>query len=47
MAGQPLEVKPRTPPPSEPAPVRDAKPEKEERSPGLLPPPIAAPKPTS
>ncbi len=46
ISGQPMEVRPKPAPP-EPAPAREAKVEKEGRAPGLLPPPIAAPKPTS
>jgi cell division protease FtsH len=46
ISGQPLEIRPKPAPP-EPAPAREAKVEKEGRTPGLLHPPIAAPKPVS
>jgi cell division protease FtsH len=46
VAGQPLEVKPAAPAPS-PVPAREARAEEDERPGGLLPPPVAAPKPTS
>jgi hypothetical protein len=47
VAGQPLQVKPAGPTPS--APAREARPTEGERptGTGLLPPPVAAPKPTS
>ncbi len=46
LAGQPVEV--RTPKPlAPPPPVREAKVDGGERAGGILPPPIAAPKPTS
>jgi cell division protease FtsH len=44
IAGEPLEVRPAESPPP---PVREAKDEGGERGVGLLPPPVAAPKPTS
>ena len=44
IAGEPLDVRPAESPPS---PVREAKDEGDERGVGLLPPPVAAPKPTS
>jgi cell division protease FtsH len=49
LAGQPIELKtPLKPPaPADKPPVREAKVEDGERVGGLLPPPIAAPKPTS
>jgi hypothetical protein len=45
MAGEPLEVKPVAKP--LPAPPREGKIDEGERKPGILPPPMAAPKPTS
>jgi cell division protease FtsH len=44
IAGEPLDVRPAESPPP---PVREAKDEGDERGVGLLPPPVAAPKPTS
>jgi cell division protease FtsH len=46
MAGEPLVVKPAARP-AAPAPPREARAEEGERTAGLLPPPVAAPKPTS
>ncbi len=48
MAGEPLEVKPRAAPEAAaPAAAREAKVDEGERAGGILPPPMAAPKPTS
>jgi len=47
MTGQPMDIRPKGQATVEPVPVREPKVEKEERGPGLLPPPMAAPKPTS
>jgi cell division protease FtsH len=47
MTGQKMDIRPKGQATVEPVPVREAKVEKEERGPGLLPPPMAAPKPTS
>jgi len=44
MAGEPLQVKPVA---KTPAPPREVKLDEGERKPGILPPPMAAPKPTS
>jgi cell division protease FtsH len=46
LAGQPLEVKPVAPVVPQAA-AREARAEEDERKAGLLPPPVAAPKPTS
>jgi cell division protease FtsH len=46
MAGQPLEVKP-VAPAVPPAAARETRAEEDERPAGILPPPVAAPKPTS
>jgi cell division protease FtsH len=46
MAGQPLVIKPASRPTAS-APPRETRAEEGERSAGLLPPPVAAPKPTS
>ena len=43
VAGEALEVKPKAPA----VPPREAGVREEERSPGLLPPPVADPRPTS
>ena len=45
MAGEPIQIKPA--PKAAPVPVREGKVEEGERAGGLLPPPMAAPKPTS
>jgi cell division protease FtsH len=47
MTGQPMDIRPKQAPIEPFAPAREPKPEKEERGPSLLSPPIAAPKPTS
>jgi cell division protease FtsH len=48
LAGETMSVRPRTPPPAPaPAPAREGKVEGGERAGGILPPPMAAPKPTS
>jgi cell division protease FtsH len=44
IAGEPLETRPAESPPPD---VHEAKDEGDERGVGLLPPPVAAPKPTS
>jgi len=48
LAGEPMTVRPRTPPPAAaPTPAREGRVEGGERAGGILPPPLAAPKPTS
>jgi cell division protease FtsH len=47
MTGQPMDIRAKGQATVEPVPAREPKAEKEERGPGLLPPPMAAPKPTS
>jgi cell division protease FtsH len=48
LAGQPMTVRPKAPPPAAaPAPAREGRIDGGERAGGILPPPMAAPKPTS
>jgi cell division protease FtsH len=48
LAGEPMSVRPKVPPPAAaPAPAREGRVEGGERAGGILPPPMAAPKPTS
>jgi cell division protease FtsH len=47
LAGEPMTIKIPPPRPTAPIPPREGKVDEGERSPGILPPPMAAPKPTS
>jgi cell division protease FtsH len=47
LAGEPMDVRVPVPAPQPPSPVREAKADSGERAGGILPPPMAAPKPTS
>ncbi len=47
LAGEPMEVRAPVPAPQASSPVREAKADSGERAGGILPPPMAAPKPTS
>jgi cell division protease FtsH len=47
LSGQPLEIRPPRPSPAVPVPAREGKVDGGERAGGILPPPMAAPKPTS